>query len=417
MFAGGGISGYLAAQMGWEIGGACEIDKLARAVYRYNNRPEWEIDHDARKLIPKRMPGFDCLIFGWPCQDNSVAGKRAGQKEGTRSGLLNEAARILRAKRPAYFIAENVPGLFSVNSGGDFYPTIDLFTDVGYDVQWQVLNSSWFLPQNRKRIYFVGHRRGKSRPEIFPFTKHDFDYEARGGEGSHRVLAKGCDSPYYKGADGKRTVVMEVGNYHAARGYTPTPNGLVPKCLAKHGDRRPIIKRLDAGAKYYQDRIYSTDGLAPALPTGTGGNHQPTIFVSSGRVNKSSTDMTTESEQAHALTPPPNVHGIRAVITPGREKKRQHGRVKKEIGEPMFSLTTRDVHGIDQEGELRYLTPLEYERLFGFPDGYTARGIDDHGNEIAISDSQRYKICGNAMVAPVIGAVMEKLKTNLVKSR
>lgn len=370
MFAGGGIAGYLARRMGWESAGACEIDKWARSVYRYNNRPEWEIDHDARKLIPKRMPGFDCLIFGWPCQDNSVAGKRAGQKEGTRSGLLNEAARILRAKRPDYFIAENVPGLFSVNGRRDFYATLRLFADVGYEFQWQVLNSSWFLPQNRERIYFVGHRRGKSRPEIFPVTERDFDDEAGGREGTHRILAKGCDSSSSKGADGKRTIVRECGTLNR-RGFE-TSGIRAPALRAQPGDKRGIL-RVDAGAKYYQDRIYSTTGLAPALPTGTGGNHQPTIFVSSGRVNKSSTDKTTPQPVAHTLTGPPNVHGI------------------------------------EQEGSLRYLTPLEYERLFGFPDGYTAKGIDDNGNEIAISDSQRYKICGNAMVAPVVGMVMGKL--------
>lgn len=133
---------------------------------------------DLQAIDPADIPTPDILTFGWPCQDNSYSGKRAGQREGTRSGLLFEAVRILRSKKPKYFIAENVPGLFSVNDGYDFYEALRLFADAGYDVQWQVLDTRWFLPQNRKRIIFVGHLIGQRRPKIFPIGEAtEGDYE------------------------------------------------------------------------------------------------------------------------------------------------------------------------------------------------------------------------------------------------
>jgi len=130
---------------------------------------------DLQAIDPADVPTADIVTFGWPCQDNSVSGKRAGQKEGTRSGLLFEAVRILRAKKPKYFIAENVPGLFSVNDGRDFYEALRLFADAGYDCQWQVCDCRWFLPQNRKRIIFVGHLIGNRRPQIFPIGEASAD--------------------------------------------------------------------------------------------------------------------------------------------------------------------------------------------------------------------------------------------------
>jgi DNA (cytosine-5)-methyltransferase 1 len=130
---------------------------------------------DLQAIDPASIPDADVITFGWPCQDNSVSGKRAGQKEGTRSGLLFEAVRILRAKKPKYFLAENVPGLFSVNDGRDFYTAIRMFTDAGYDVQWQILDTRQFLPQNRKRIIFVGHLIGNRRPEVFPIGEATAD--------------------------------------------------------------------------------------------------------------------------------------------------------------------------------------------------------------------------------------------------
>ena len=161
--------------------GFSEIDKYAIQIYK-KHFPEHKNYGNATGIVPEEIPDFDLLTFGWPCQDNSIAGKRKGQAVDTRSGLLHQAVRILRAKKPKYFIAENVPGLFSVTEGRDFYETIRLFTDSGYDVQWQVLDTRWVLPQNRQRIYFVGHLREKPRPQIFPIGENDkISVEGGGG--------------------------------------------------------------------------------------------------------------------------------------------------------------------------------------------------------------------------------------------
>ena len=110
---------------------------------------------------------INLITFGFPCQDLSIAGKRTGLG-GSRSGLFFEAMRIIRACRPRHFVFENVKGLFSSNNGEDWFTVLREVADSGYDGQWQLLNTRGFLPQNRERIYFVGHIRGECRPQIFP---------------------------------------------------------------------------------------------------------------------------------------------------------------------------------------------------------------------------------------------------------
>lgn len=105
---------------------------------------------------PETYGHIDILCGGWPCQDNSIAGSRKGHK-GERSGLWNEYRRILELYRPRWFVAENVPGLFSVNDGKDFYQVIKDVDALGYCVSWSVLDSQKFgVPQQRKRIVIVG---------------------------------------------------------------------------------------------------------------------------------------------------------------------------------------------------------------------------------------------------------------------
>jgi len=165
-----GIEGF---GLGLELSGLCktiwhaEIDKYASAVHEYHYF-DMRNYGDATKIKTSELPNTDIITFGWPCQDNSIAGKRKGHRDGTRSNLLTEAVRIIGAQKPKYFIAENVPGLFSVNGGYDFYEAIRLFTDIGYDCQWQVLNTGGFLPQNRERIYIIGIRKDLPFKSIFP---------------------------------------------------------------------------------------------------------------------------------------------------------------------------------------------------------------------------------------------------------
>lgn len=184
-----------------------EIDKHAIANYRYNF-PKAIYAGDIRSITKETVPeGIDLFTFGWPCQDNSIAGKRAGQQEGNRSGLLYEAVRIIDTFRPLHFIAENVKGLRSVNGGIDFIETLkilSLFREgyPQYDIEVQLLNGKWVLPQNRERYFFVGHLRGTGSRQILPVGEND------GLSNTKRVETSACISSLtatdYKGPSKQR---------------------------------------------------------------------------------------------------------------------------------------------------------------------------------------------------------------------
>ena len=116
------------------------------------------------------------FTFGSPCQDFSLAGKRKGLKGG-KSSLIEYAITLVARVRPSVFIWENVKGAFSSNSGADFWAIIQAFAYIGdYRLEWQLLNTSWVLPQNRERIYLIGHLAGRSEPGVFPIEENDFSF-------------------------------------------------------------------------------------------------------------------------------------------------------------------------------------------------------------------------------------------------
>ena len=276
-----------------ECVGYSEIDKYACSVFEKHN-PGVPNYGDITKINANELPDFDCLVGGFPCQAFSIAGKRKGFDD-TRGTLFFDLARILRAKRPRLFVFENVKGLLSHDNGNTFRTIIATIDELGYDCQWQVINSkNHGVPQNRERIILVGHLRGTSRPEVFPF-----------GEES--------------GSDCKI-----VGRATGINGHD------------------------------YLKRIYSPEGSSPTLPTGTGGNHEGKFEIDS---------------------------------------------------------------------KIRRLTPVECERLQGFPDDWTKEGVEwclgerctrgkmdaCLGHFVEISDTQRYKMCGNAVTTNVIQAVFERI--------
>ena len=170
MFAGiGGFRSGLEAVGGFECIGHCEIDKKANTAYCaiYDTEGAYFCD-DARKIDPKRMPDFDLICAGFPCQSFSVAGKRRGFSD-MRGTLIFEVARIVGEKRPAFLLLENVPGLLSHDGGRTFETILSTFADLGYTLEWCVHNSKFFgVPQNRKRLYIVGYLRERCVVEIFP---------------------------------------------------------------------------------------------------------------------------------------------------------------------------------------------------------------------------------------------------------
>ncbi len=143
-----------------------EWDKYASQIYK---KHYGEIDtRDITKVPSSEIPDHDLLCGGFPCQAFSIAGKRRGFED-TRGTLFFEIARILADKRPRYFLLENVRGLLSHDKGKTFQTILGVLTNLGYEYQWQVLNSKNFgVPQNRERVFIVGHLRGTPRPKVFP---------------------------------------------------------------------------------------------------------------------------------------------------------------------------------------------------------------------------------------------------------
>lgn len=162
--------------------GYSEIDKYAIATYQSHFK---HTNYgDATAIDSGRLPGIDLLVGGFPCQAFSVAGKRRGFDD-TRGTLFFDVARILADKRPPHLVLENVKGLLSHDSGRTFQTILGVLTDMGYCVEWQVLNSKDFgVPQNRERVYIVGHLGDRCGRAVFPIRGTDSeDSAARAGAG------------------------------------------------------------------------------------------------------------------------------------------------------------------------------------------------------------------------------------------
>ena len=149
-----------------------EIDKHAIANYKYNF-PHAKYIGDITTLHGGDFTDIDIITFGSPCQDFSLAGRRAGLK-GAKSSLIQHAITLIAEVRPSVFVWENVKGAFSSNAGADFWAIIQAFANIGgYRLEFQLLNTKWVLPQNRERIYLIGHLAGRSQPGVFPITEDD----------------------------------------------------------------------------------------------------------------------------------------------------------------------------------------------------------------------------------------------------
>lgn len=186
------------------------------------------------------------MVGGFPCQAFSIAGKRGGFND-TRGTLFFDIARILKAKRPKLLLLENVKGLLSHDDGRTFRTIVGTLTELGYDLQWQVLNSkNHGVPQNRERVLIVGHLRGTPRPEIFPIEE-----------------ASRATHQRHKSADSSREVAQTIRHRYG--------NG-----TGSH------IQQLN-NPRHSNNRLYGTDGIGPTINTMQGGNRQPKIIARNQR--------------------------------------------------------------------------------------------------------------------------------------
>lgn len=227
--------------------GYSEIDKYATQVY------EKHFKHknygDATKINPRELPDFDLLVGGFPCQAFSIAGKRKGFDD-TRGTLFFDIARILAEKKPRLVVLENVKGLLSHEGGKTFQTIVGVLTDLGYFVEWQVLNSKNFgVPQNRERVFIIGHLRGEPRRKVFPI-----------GENTESIV-KQCDKKVQKGEIAQTITAT----YHK-------------------GEKGSQIVQLNQPT-HSSDRVYGADGISPTLNTMQGGNTQPFISIKYGQNN------------------------------------------------------------------------------------------------------------------------------------
>ena len=343
-------------------------DGKGRRAYAYDYASRGLDTTSITEVPTADIPDHDLLVGGFPCQAFSIAGKRRGFAE-TRGTLFFEIARILKDKKPKYFILENVKGLLSHDNGNTFKTIISTLVELRYDLQWQVLNSKNFgVPQNRERIFIVGNLRGQPRPKVFPITDNN----------SENIVLPTVTT---------RVTADSNGTYVSKRQTQEIMNPLHNK--TPYGwhfeqnvyDDKGILRSLKAGGgsgnmpkiiqvnqpRHSNDRVYGEEGISPTLNTMQGGRRQPKVAI--------------------------------PVLTPDRVKKRQNGRRFKTNGEPSFTLTGQDKHGIYDGMKIRRLTPLECERLQGFPDNWTE----------GVSDTQRYKQLGNAVTVNVVYEVAKRL--------
>jgi len=324
-----GIGGFhLGLKKNFQCVGACEIDRYARQVYS-RHFPKVKIWEDATKIKPEELPDFDMLCAGFPCQAFSVAGKRLGFEE-SRGTLFYEIVRIAREKRPRIIFLENVKGLLYHDEGRTFTTIIKTFYELGYDIEWQVINSKHFVPQNRERIFIIGHLRNKSKSEVFPIIE-----KCKVNVGTRRKTSK--DGTWFR---------SEI-------------SGTVDANYAKGGGSRTMIHVIGSKQEHAAHMVNQSPALTEAM--GKGGGHVPMIYMSQT-----------------------NCHFVNRIQD--RDKT--------------WTLTNNSkAFGLLQNGKIRSFTPLECERLQGFPDGYTE----------GLSDTQRYKCLGNAVTVPVIEYIGEFL--------
>jgi len=304
-----------------------EVDPHAIAVYKNQFKNSTYVG-SVTDVRGEDLPAIDLITFGSPCQDFSLAGKRRGM-EGQRSSLILEAIRLIKECRPRVFIWENVKGTFSSNAGEDFAAILQTFTEIGgYRLEWELLNTSWFLPQNRERVYLVGYSsevRGDWRG-VFPIaSKSKSDYELPRQQAN------------------TNTILQRYGN-DSQGSY------IIERKLNAQAVIEPTFGSKSLNETIEMNELY--EGVPSALDL----------------YNRSARD------EAPTLTDP--VHN-----------------------------TTRLFDGY----RIRKLTPIECERLQGFPDNHTAFG-DYDGVTKPVSNTQRYRQCGNAVTVDVVQAIANKLK-------
>jgi DNA (cytosine-5)-methyltransferase 1 len=406
-----------------KLGGTCvmasEIDKYANQAYEilYGHPTVG----DVTKVAAEDVPDHDLLVGGFPCQAFSVAGKRLGFEE-ARGTLFFEIARIAKVKQPKAMLLENVKGLVGHDGGKTLDTIIQTLVEIGYTVDFEVLNSKYFgVPQNRERIFLcavrndliepsewnVGKRsdvvaKGKKRISQLGVKTFNFDWPAQ-EEVTVRlrdILESDVDEKFYLSEEKTAKLVAQLedkqrdeafimdGKNSFGGNHKVFDEGIAPTCLSNdYKEPKKVVEpqmlgHIDLKGHDAIKRVYSAEGVSPTLTTMGGGHREPKIAV--------------EAKMAEIANPDNLSYCIDANYTKGIAPSGvgKGRRTHVEETSPRYRI--------------RKLTPLECFRLQGFPDSefdkLTANGI---------SNSQLYRQAGNAVTVNVIDAIGKRLVTYL----
>ena len=372
-----GIGGFRLGMesAGHECVGFCEIDKFARASHKaiHDTRGEIEL-HDITTVSDEFIRGVgrvDIICGGFPCQAFSIAGNRRGFED-TRGSLFFEIARFASILRPRYLFLENVKGLLNHDRGNTFEVILSALDELGYDVEWQVLNSKNFgVPQNRERVFIIGHLRGERTRRVFPLSgeSEQSDHqppkiEIIGNTKNPNGTSKGTKSAVY-GSGGV------VGTLTATDYKEPKQ-----VAIKQFGILQPNFNQCGV--------VYETDGIAPTIRAYQGGGLEPKI-----RVKEATKQGYQEAEIGDSVN----------LSHPNSKTRR--GRVGKQVANTLLTGESQGV--IEPDFRIRKLTPRECWRLQGFPDW-----AFDKAQEVN-SNSQLYKQAGNSVTVNVIAAIAKEL--------
>ncbi len=363
-----GIGGFRLGmeRAGHECVGFCEIDQFARKSYKAIHNTEGELEfHDITGVTDESVRGIgrvDVICGGFPCQAFSIAGKRAGFED-TRGTLFFEIARFASILRPKYLFLENVVGLLNHDNGNTFETILGALDELGYDAEWQVFNSKNFgVPQNRERVFIIGHLRGAGGRAIFPFGGDDEEVS------TYKPRRVGNINPSGNGMNGE----------------VFASDGLAPTLTTNKGEGIKIVGVIEPNFNQ-SGCIYDPEGIAPTIRTMQGGGLEPKIAVREATAKGYSEATVGDSVN---------------LSHPNSSTRR--GRVGKQVANTL--LTGEEQGVVTSNFRIRKLTPRECWRLQGFPDW-----VFDKAQAVN-SNSQLYKQAGNSVTVNVIEAIARKLE-------
>ena len=351
----------------WQV----EFDKACQSILR-KHWEKVELFDDVRTVGKHNLKPVDVICGGFPCQDVSIAGKRAGLA-GERSGLWSEFARIIDELEPKWVVIENVPGLLSSNRGRDFATVIRWLAERRYGVAWRILDSQYFgVAQRRRRVFIVGSFGDGSAAEILfesDGLRWDIEKGRKAGQDIAATIAGGSSKCHSDITSGQQDANVVVGALQA-RDYKGVGNQYVNE------GKVITMSSGQANAEILSERRTSLTGL----------HEQPIVALNDQGVSQMSV---TENVSAKLRS---QEHGHQPIVANTFTiRSGKDGGGKGYLGFDDGAMTLGGQPQYLALESVRRLTPTECERLQGFPDGWTDGQADSH----------RYKQMGNAVTVNV----------------